>query len=304
MSTDPQSFAIFHPHLIERAKKVDRFAYYTRAETALSILQNETMWMRKTSCMNDTQELAFGRECITNQLISKQESIAKALDEIYPGLAQDVREDFNNDSLASISQTYIMCVSEHAKTEDTLGRLSMWRAYGGTTGVAIVFKKEAAGLVGLPYYASPVLYTDSGAFGAEFDKVMSGLHRNRSFLQSLGRDDLRQYMRFALQSAMASIKHRGFEEEKEWRVIYCPLQPHDVSLTPTVKSVGGVPQLIYEIDFRSSINPTFLSLIDRIIIGPTQYPEEIAEALTVILQRKAADRIPIVISDIPLRHNA
>ena len=37
------------------------------------------------------------------------------------------------------TDTYLTCVSEHKAEEDTLGRLSMWRAYyGGTNGVALV----------------------------------------------------------------------------------------------------------------------------------------------------------------------
>ena len=38
--------------------------------------------------------------------------------------------------------TYLTSISEHRNKEDTFGRLSMWRAYGETTGVALVMNNS------------------------------------------------------------------------------------------------------------------------------------------------------------------
>lgn len=36
------------------------------------------------------------------------------------------------------TRTYITCLSEHLSNEDNYGRLSMWRAYGHSTGIALI----------------------------------------------------------------------------------------------------------------------------------------------------------------------
>ncbi len=297
-------FALFHPHAADRRAKVDRFAYYTRAETALSIVQNETIWMRKTTCMNDFRELTFGRECLLDQLTFNRRNFTQALDTTFPGLAEDVIADFQQSSIEMMDDTYIACVSEHSESEDSLGRLSMWRAYGGPTGVALVFNKEAADLQDLPYYASPVLYTDAQSFGGEFNRVVDGLVTSRQLLASVNREFARRALVFVLQSALASIKHRGFEEEREWRIIYNPQFHTQDGLAPIVKSINGVPQLIYQIALQKGKSRySLLDYIDRLIVGPTQYPNEIAQALKLALNEKDAGRIPVVVSDIPLRYN-
>ncbi|MBY5760939.1 DUF2971 domain-containing protein [Rhizobium leguminosarum] len=299
-------YKIFHPHVVEKAAKVDRFAYYTRAETALSVIQNQTLWMRKTKCMNDFRELVFGRECLTDQLAFKRDYFREVIDSFYGGLADELLATFEDDATSMADQTYITCVSEHDATEDAYGRLSMWRAYGGTTGVAIVFKREAAELPGLPYYASPVLYTTSEDFGVEFDKVLSGIASSRNVLRNLPRELFRSEMLFALQSALVSIKHRGFVEEREWRIVYYPNIPSPYELKPQVRVINGVPQIIREIQLKRGMSPLGLTdLIDRVIVGPTQFPDVIAEALTTALSLagvKSAEDI-VHISDIPLRHN-
>lgn len=298
-------YELFHPHAAERTAKVDRLAYYTRAETALNIIQNETLWMRKTTCMNDFRELTFGLECITDQLAFKKSSLVQALDSTFPGLAEEVIRDFHQNSIDMMDDTYIACVSEHDASEDAFGRLSMWRAYGGATGIALVFKKDAVNLQGLPYYASPVLYADAEIFGREFDRVMAGLASSSGLLGSLSREFARRALVFAFQSALASIKHLGFKEEREWRIIYNPKVQSRDGMEPVIKTVNGVPQMIYQIALKKTQSRAgLLDYLDRLIVGPTQYPNEIAEALKAALSEKGAGTVPIVVSEIPLRHNA
>ena len=75
-----------------------------------------------------------------------------------------------------------------------------------------------------------------------------------------------------------------------------------------VTTINGIPQTVYKIPLLNIPEEGFLNaeipeLIDRIIIGPTQYPTAIAEAIEAQLVEAgvsdAGDRI--VISDIPLR---
>jgi hypothetical protein len=104
------------------------------------------------------------------------------------------------------------------------------------------------------------------------------------------------------------LKHEGFSEEREWRVIHAPNRMPSDNLESSIETIAGVPQRIYKIPLRSdpSAGLTGLDLdqlIDRIIIGPTQFPwvmfEAFSSALTDAGVKNSASRIAI--SQIPVR---
>ena len=61
------------------------------------------------------------------------------------------------------------CISEHLEDEDNHGRLSIWRAYGGSTGVAMVMNSRAMFTESnaLGAFTSPVQYANVETFGRE-----------------------------------------------------------------------------------------------------------------------------------------
>src|SRR5437764_15432860 len=66
-----------------------RFAHYTSAEAALSIIKSKRMWMRNTTCMADYREVQHGFD-ILNQFFSdktKTDAFVAALDACVPGVA-------------------------------------------------------------------------------------------------------------------------------------------------------------------------------------------------------------------------
>ncbi|MFX6945320.1 hypothetical protein ABTH53_19890, partial [Acinetobacter baumannii] len=65
------------------------------------------------------------------------------LDRIQPGLRDDLAKLFDGHTDAFRVGTFITSLSEHADSEDEYGRLSMWRAYGGRAGVALVLNNAA-----------------------------------------------------------------------------------------------------------------------------------------------------------------
>jgi hypothetical protein len=54
---------VFFPYTTEKTKAVresgGRFAYYTTADVATSILRNQQVWMRNTMTMNDFMEVSM-----------------------------------------------------------------------------------------------------------------------------------------------------------------------------------------------------------------------------------------------------
>ena len=107
---------------------------------------------------------------------------------------------------------------------------------------------------------------------------------------------------------VTGVKHEGFREEKEWRVIHCPqLYPNQL-ITASTEIIGGIPQRVYKLPLDFSVNPVlgdldFVKLFDRLIIGPSPYPLAMADAFIEELSKigvpDAAKRI--FISNIPIR---
>jgi len=140
---------VFFPYAQERTaeakKNGGRFVYYTNAEVATSILRNREIWMRNAYVMSDFKEISHGMECLTAAYNNGKsgEVLKRTLNAAHPGLPEEVAALFDSWSIAIRVDTYMTCVSEHRSVENERGRLSMWRAYGGTTGVALVMNGKA-----------------------------------------------------------------------------------------------------------------------------------------------------------------
>lgn len=305
---------IFFPHIEARTKafKADglRVAYYTTAATAYSIIRNCELWMRNTSTMNDYREVEHGFDCL-NAAIKSPEGVAlrAAIDEIFPGLSQQAIDHFNGWLPHFRQNTYIACVSEHFAHEDNNGRLSMWRAYGGNSGVALVFKPDALFKpedVGV--YASPVAYWPPGQVQQEMALIAARVREHAAPVSTAGPIFIRSVLFNMFRFAVLCIKHPGFAEEREWRLITCPTLEKSPLLQQTVEVVRGTPQLVQRIRLKDvpehDIHDVSLATqLDRIIIGPCEYPDATYKAMIQLLKDadfKEPSKL-VHVSDIPLR---
>lgn len=208
------------------------------------------------------------------------------------------------------TDTYLACVSEHDDAEDTFGRLSMWRAYREATGVALVINNAPFLRLSnaLKAYASPVAYLTAKGFEKELGTVAGALESNSEFLRAQCRQVIIGYVFNAFKFAVLCTKHPGFQEEKEWRVVYSPTLENSDRLVREIQVIGGTPQPIYKIPLQNVpeeglVGIEIPELIDRIIIGPTQYPAAVREAFEHLLSEAGVDGPAnrIFVSDIPLR---
>jgi hypothetical protein len=186
----------------------------------------------------------------------------------------------------------------------------MWRAYGGNSGVALVMNSSAFVRPSdvLKAYTSPVAYLSEQGFETEFCKVAEALETHGDFVRGLGKDAALATLFDALRYSVLCTKHPGFHEEREWRIIYQPKYENSRWMKREIVQIRGVPQPIYKIPLKDIPEENFSGiripdLLDRIIIGPTQYPSAMKEAFSVLLEdagvSDAASKI--FISDIPLR---
>jgi hypothetical protein len=212
------------------------------------------------------------------------------------------------------ANTFITAVSEHDATEDVLGRLSMWRAFGGHAArVAIIFAIPritlSADVLGI--FFSPVAYYPSAVVAnSVMDRVVANINSNRPFLQTIGQEAFENMTFQMFVVAVTCLKHPGFREECEWRAVYNPRHPllHSRLIERSHEVVYGIPQTVCKIPLDIAASPDlsdvdFPNIFERLIIGPTQYAsamsEAFAEALSTVGVQDSRSRV--VLSDIPIR---
>ncbi len=151
---------------------------------------------------------------------------------------------------------------------------------------------EMGAAKGLNVMVSPVAYFNDKEVEQQLLTVINNVNENLEFLKTLGRNWLQMLLFFMLASAAVSLKHVGFNEEKEWRVIYFPQANPSPLITSTVEAVDGVPQIIYKIPLEENpekdvVGAGIPALVDRIIIGPTVFPMPIYSAFVEALRGQA-----------------
>ena len=307
-------YQIFHPGAMEEIMAVveekKRFVYYTSAHTMMQVVRNRELWFRHPTVMNDFSEISYGLQLIRAVFSGREgEQFQQAVEDIFPGTIKKAVELLVGCENDWKLETYIACVSVHNPDEDLSGRLSMWRAYGDT---AIVMNNTPmmASTDLLAVYSIPVLYLTKVELTDYLTKITDAILVDREYLQSLGQVTLVEYIGNMLFQLAIATKHPGFAEEKEWRLFYRPTVQKSTGMTEETVVLGGVPQKIYKL--RLAHEPEnglhgadIPSLLDRIIIGPTEFPYVTCRAFVDVLSsvgvKDAASKV--VLSDIPLRPN-
>ena len=314
-------FKIFMPLAFERQQQFlgtgGRLVHYTSADAAINMIKSEEIWMRNAQCMNDFTEVQHGYDylrCFFSNVQSKK-AFNDALNGCAEGVAQDTINHFDGWWRSIQTNTYITCISEHDDNEDNDGRLSMWRAYGqGSVGVAVVMNGAVFGGGGadlLKAYISPVSYLTKEEFYQEIHKVVENIRQNQSLISTLPRDEIIGWAYNALLFAVTCLKHPGFHEEREWRVIHTPEQDASSFLNKCTEIIRGIPQNIYKIPLKNIPDEGLTGieipeLINRIIIGPSEYPRAIYDAFVSVLTKARVEdaKNKVFVSGIPLRTSA
>jgi hypothetical protein len=314
---------IFMPYAMERRYKfygstpssepTARFVHYTSAEAALGIIKTKRVWMRNTTCMADYSEVQHGFEILKRFFADSRrlQYFTTALNSVSAGIADEALKQFNEWWRDIRFGTYIASVSEHDDSEDANGRLSMWRAFGGSSArVAIVFRVpwNLQGARDLNLLFSPVAYLNEAQAHSYLERVICNVTNNRGFLQSVDEQIVVNTVFNALVAGVTCLKHEGFREEREWRVIYGPKRQPSKLVLPSTQVVGGTPQIVYELPLDSRASPSLADLdlariFDRLIIGPSQFSWAMVEAFAAELQGiGVSDAVSrLAISGIPIR---
>lgn len=312
---DQNLFDIFFPHASSRHKisamRGQRFVYYTSAETAMNIISNKELWMRNATCMNDFTEVQYGINCFQRAYHNSDSGtkLKYVLHDIFPDICKNIEHAFNGWMHNFKTETYLTCVSEHDNEEDTLGRLSMWRAYGRSSGVALVFKSGTLLTTSgnLKALSSPVGYFNNAEVEWQFNTIAENISRNKDFVRNYGAGLIEAYVFDVFKFAILSIKHPGFKEEKEWRIIYNPALQNSNFIKSNLHVIDGTPQHIYKLPLIDIPDIRYFAsianILDRVIIGPVAYPNAVHKAfIDLLINAGITDPYQrVFISDIPLR---
>lgn len=319
-------FSIFMPYAFKEVQRVMtddsiEFAHYTSAETLLRILDRTNpdnppkIWMRNARVMNDVDEIYHGYDRIEKALQEgdRNDRLQAAFESINLEETSKALTSFRSHLDNHLAHTYITCMTVHDDLENKFGRLSMWRAYGqNTVGAAIILNKTPFFTPSdvLAAYTSPVAYHTDEQLGREIDQVIHNIETNKDWLKTVDPEFIGFYIFNMFSFGVTCLKHPGFREEKEWRIIFNPKMRDEGTIPYVTQSVGGAPQKIYTLEMKdihkeedslTGISPD--ALIKRVIIGPSQMQatvrEAIVEALTEAGVTNAHERV--VLSDIPLR---
>lgn len=264
--------------------------------------------------MSDYREVRHGFDMVNNFFSdkAKREGFERVIDNCHFSAASEAINLFNGWWQDVQLNTYIASISEHDQTEDLHGRLSMWRAFGGSAvgRVAIVLK--------IPYYSgagvalnlmfSPVAYLTEEEVHGEIVNVVKSVHENSKFLQTVERSRFISMVFNMLLTGVVCLKHKGFHEEREWRVIYAPKRSPSPLIEPETQIIGGIPQIVYKLPLDATVSPVVAELdisrlFDRLIMGPSPYPWVIGQAFIEALSKSGIPdpQNKVFASDIPIR---
>lgn len=305
---------VFYKEYIEKVHDLKsndlKLAHYTSARVALSLIENKTIWLNNIQYMNDYSEIKIGNTLLADYYNNETgNELKKVIEYINQGTQQNLELSYNK-TISRLMNTYAFCLTEHSKEEDDYGRLSMWRAYAPNNGVAIVlntdmFTEEA---FNTKVATIPMFYLKRDEFiDAVFDFVKR-LNKHKDYLKVLPNFSDLMLKKFIITAL--SMKHKGFQEEREWRVMYNDIfsnvKENDI-VREDIEEINGEPRIIKKIDFSKicySNSPFDMNkLIHRIIIGPSNNSEQLKTIFIRTLEKNsvidAASKV--VCSDIPVR---
>lgn len=308
--------SIFMPNFLERAEAVlagKRLVHYTSAEALFSVLKSRRWRLRNAKLMNDFSEIQHGLSCLQAAWNSESGSaFQKWVDGQWPDLKDELVSLFDGHAFGIENRTFITSLSEHEDREDNLGRLSMWRAYGGKAGIAVVLNPAVFGseTQQMAVFSGPVLYETPQTFSDWFAGWVTNLQRHSDALATLPFEEVKGWLFHCFRMFCLCIKHPGFSEEKEWRVFHSPeIDGTSKWLSSKIETIRGIPQEIVEISLEDDASVGVVgvapnTLINRVIIGPCEAPVTLHYALLVALKEAGVEEPErkVWASDIPLRN--
>ena len=252
-------------------------AHYTNVVAFEGIFGKDEFWLSNPLFMNDHEEMRFGM-VEGNQLMLNSQLIKEACEtpERYQEFMGYYAEQFDAHANDLTLDTYVGCFSLHNSEEDKDGRLSMWRGYGAEgNGVAIVLDtSRLTAIEDSPVILSCVKYGTTEERRSWIEKLVSqfALIFQASNIQGA---EMRQAASAFLQRLKLFAlftKHKGFEDEREWRIVYFRERDTENTFTDRLSYFLGPQGVEPKLKLKRLPDAgveSFAPLVHSIITGPT-----------------------------------
>ncbi len=295
-----------------------QFAYYTDASTALKILDPNfpVIWMRNALSMNDSSEISHGVQAIYAVGRSPVgDEFLRAVDGVSNQISQKIGNDIGQWLADLVSNCFLTCLSVHGADknrspayEKKYGRLSMWRAYGRQSGVALILNgmkfNSPSEALGASIY--PVEYEEQLCFQVKLRKLTQRIGENSKLIESFEQEDFLDVIRTGFVNWALCSKHVAFEEEEEWRVVHIAERESIGALQKDLVECAGVPQRVLKIPLVKIDDDLDLSvgnILDQILVGPSANADLVRDALVQRLHEFGINDAhnKVFKTDVPLR---
>jgi hypothetical protein len=265
--------------------------HYTGAAGLIGIVGNRKLWATDYRHLNDRKEYQIGALLLQDELETR-------------GLEQKQRANFDRFIAETQRGCFVLSFSENGD------QLSQWRAYSpGGNGYALGFEQENALFASAKQHSFNLIrcvYDRAEQRKLSrylVDSFVEGIVSRQSRVPGA---DLRSRIKafadrynwgLALALLMSALKHSGFEEEREWRLVsqYPDDALYGVSFRPGRFGVTPYFELPLSIDDRPRH-------IDEIIIGPTSNKAASRSALDLLLSKNDTTAGLVKASRTPLRN--
>jgi len=262
---------------VPAAGELPLLAHYTSIGTLERIAQTGEIWFSNPLYMNDVDELRYGMS-LGLHAVRTHTGLREACPPAHYNALLDAFDDlytaFDDESAFDV---YVFSCSEHDDEIGDDGLLSMWRGYGGDgNGIAMVFDMGPLVAARSPLLVRKVQYLSYEASEAWMEQKLQHFARA---LQLQGGPVER--MKEAAAGLFERIKlfalftkHRGFHEEREWRIVYLREQDTEGMFTQqlhyAIGSRGIEPRLRFSTEVLAAANaiPKLERMVRRIILGP------------------------------------
>ncbi len=288
-----------------------KLAHYTSAAVALKIIDNKEIWLNNVGNMNDYREVELGKNLLAKTFNKTDEGkrLKNILSEIDKDLSKNLIVRYNK-IVDDLDNTYAFCLTEHKKDYDKYGKLSMWRAYAPKNGIAIIlnlepFIEEARKTSA---FTIPMFYYDYEEFADKFKEFVDKIEENIDLFKTITTEEALEFLYRKFLVSVLSLKHKGFEEEKEWRILYNNIvYIPDELVIEKFEMVNGIPRIVYVLNFEQlndfGYSTNLNNILYKIIIGPSDNPKQLQEIFIKKLKENGVTNAEskVVISEIPVR---
>ena len=286
-----------------RADQLPLLAHYTSILTLERIAQTGEIWFSNPLYMNDVDELRYGMNLGLHAVRSHTGLREACPPAHYNALLDAFDALFTAFDSESAFDVYVFSCSHHDDAIGDDGLLSMWRGYGGDgNGVAIVFDLQPLLAADSPLLVHQVRYLSYEESEAWMERKLQGFadalrHAGGPVggMEAAAASLFERIKLFAL-----FTKHRGFHEEREWRLVYLRERDRQGLFTQQLHYAIGPRGIEPRLRFTPNalgaahLGSSLQQMVRRIILGPvlaTPLALRSVERMLELYQPAWADRV-------------